>query len=90
MLLFEEFDIGSTNNPLNGIFHYSHHTLAWYCTVYVGRNSFLITRGSKRVKQNELVTYNGLLTKNESFFFVGDLINPAYLDSLDVFRGKLG
>ena len=33
------------NNPLTGIFLYSHHLSVWYCFDDVGRNSVLVTHG---------------------------------------------
>ena len=54
VMLFGEFGLGSTNNPLVDIFIYSHHLSAWYCIYIVRRSSVLVTRGSYRVKQKNV------------------------------------
>ena len=43
---FEEFGIGSTNNPLIDSSLYSRHFSVWYCLDIVSRNSVLVTHAS--------------------------------------------
>ena len=43
---FWEVGIGSTNNHLTDIFHYSHHLSACYYVDIIWRNSILVTYGS--------------------------------------------
>ena len=44
---FGEFGIGSTNNPLIGIFLNYHHLSAWFFNGTLWRNSVLVTQGVK-------------------------------------------